>query len=195
MSQDLALTFPAKPSLGNLYVCRREFPHIRSWRGQAAGAVDLKVPDDHLAGLAFAATAQAKQLMEFKEAIANLASADLSTTTLNAGLLQALFEITQLVEIRLDFLPLSGEVLTEFAGGHGLSKLVTLWLTGTSVTDKDLSAFKNLNAVQHLALKTRQLQMLRLSTLAEFAHLTHLHLPKQINDTGLEAVSKLKKLA
>lgn len=194
MSQDLTLNFPSKPSLGNLYVCKRAFPHNRSWRGQAAGTVDLKVPEDHLAGLAFASTAQAKQLMEYKDSIAKLASADLSTTTLNAGLLQALFEITQLVEIRLDFLPLSGEVLTEFAGGHGLQQLVTLWLTGTSVTDKDLNAFHNLTTVQHLALKNTPITNAALETLAQFTNLTHLHLPKQVNNQGLEALSKSKSL-
>jgi hypothetical protein len=194
MSDDISLTFPAKPSLGNLYVCQREFPHKRAWRGQAAGAVELKLPADHLAGLAFAATALAKQLLEYKDSIAKLASADLSTTTLNAGLLQALFEITQLVEIRLDFLPLSGDVLTEFAGGHGLEHLVTLWLTGTSVSDKDLNAFQNLKAVQHLALKSTPITNAAMETLATFAHLTHLHLPRQINDQGLEALSKSKSL-
>jgi Leucine-rich repeat (LRR) protein len=194
MNHDLSLTFPAKPSLGNLYVCRREFPHNRSWRGQAAGTVELSVPEDHLAGLAFASTSQAKQLIEHKEAIAKLASADLSTTTVSASLLQALFEITQLVEIRLDFLPLSGEVLTEFAGGHGLEHLVTLWLTGTSVTDGDLNAFQNLKAIQHLALKSTPITNGALATLAKFANLTHLHLPRQINDHGLEALSSSKSL-
>jgi hypothetical protein len=194
MNQDLSLTFPAKPSIGNLYVCLREFPHKRSWRGQAVGEVDLTVPDDHLAGLAFASTVQAKQLVEYKEAIGHLASADLSTTTLSAALLQALFETTQLVEIRLDFLPLSGEVLTEFAGGHGLEHLVTLWLTGTSVTDGDLNAFQNLKAIQHLALKSTPITNNALATLATFAKLTHLHLPRQINDHGLEGLSKSKSL-
>jgi hypothetical protein len=194
MNHDLSLTFPVKPSLGNLYVCRKEFPHNRSWRGQAAGAVELSVPPDHIAGLAFASTTQARQLIEYKAAIANLASADLSTTTLTAPLLQALFEITQLIEIRLDFLPLSGEVLTEFAGGRGLDQLVTLWLTGTSVTDRDLGAFQKLKAIQHLALKSTAITNGAMATLATFAHLTHLHLPKQINDHGVEALSTSKSL-
>ncbi|MBS2008199.1 MAG: hypothetical protein JST01_14215 [Cyanobacteria bacterium SZAS TMP-1] len=194
MTNQLSLNFPAKPSLGNLYVCRKEFPHNRSWLGQAAGTVELKVPPEHLAGLAFASTTLSKHLTENQAAIANLASADLSTTTLTAPLLQALFEITELVEIRLDFLPLSGEVLTEFARGKGLTKLVTLWLTGTSITDGDLLAFQNLAAIQHLALKSTPITNAALATLAKFPNLTHLHLPRQINDSGLEALSASKSL-
>ncbi|MBU6450252.1 MAG: hypothetical protein KGS72_00625 [Cyanobacteria bacterium REEB67] len=194
MNQDLSLNFPAKPSLGNLYVCRREFPHNRSWLGQASGTVDLKVPEDHLAGLAFASTTLAKHLSEHKAAIASLASADLSTTTLNAPLLQALFETSKLVEIRLDFLPLSGEVLTEFAAGKGLEDLTTLWLTGTSVTDNDLKAFQNLKAIKHLALKSTGITNAALTTLAGFGNLTHLHLPRQISDEGLQALSASKSL-
>jgi len=194
MNQELSLTFPAKPSLGNLYVCRREFPHNRSWRGQAAGVATLTVPEDHLAGLAFASTALAKNLLDHKASIGALESADLSTTTLTAAFLQALFESCQLVEIRLDFLPLSGEVLTEFARGKGLDKLVTLWLTGTSIADADLKAFQSLKAVQHLALKSTPITNAAPATLAIFEHLTHLHLPKQINDQGLEALSASKSL-
>ena len=194
MTQDLSLTFPTKPSLGNLYVCRREFPHNRSWLGQAAGTVDIKVPDDHLVGLAFASTTLAKHISEHKAAIASLASADLSTTTLNAPLLQAVFETSKLVEIRLDFLPLSGEVLTEFAAGRGLEDLTTLWLTGTSVTDSDLKAFQNLKAIKHLALKSTPITDGAMAILATFAKLSHLHLPRQISDDGLTALSQSKSL-
>jgi len=124
----------------------------------------------------------------------HLASADLSTTTLAAPLLRALFETTELIEIRLDFLPLSGEVLTEFAAGRGLDQLVTLWLTGTSVTDSDLKVFQALKAIRHLALKSTPITNGALATLATFAHLSHLHLPRQVNDQGVEALSVSKSL-
>jgi len=156
--------------------------------------VELKVPADHMMGLAFANTTLAKNLTEYKEAIAHLGSADLSTTTLNAPLLQALFENSHLVEIRLDFLPLSGEVLTEFAAAKGLDKLATLWLTGTSVTDGDLLAFQKLASIEHLALKSTAITNAAMGTLAKFGNLTHLHLPRQINDQGVEALSASKSL-
>jgi Leucine-rich repeat (LRR) protein len=194
MTQELSLNFPAKPSLGNLYTCEQGYPHKRSWLGQAQGTVQVHVPAGNLVGLAFASTTLAKHITEHKAAIASMASADLSTTTLNAGLAQALFECSKLIEIRLDFLPLAGDVLTEFAGGRGLSDLVTLSLTGTTISDNDLKAFQNLQSIAHLAVKSTPITNAAMAILANFGHLTHLQLPKQISDEGLALISRSKSL-
>ncbi len=183
--QDVKLSFPLARSAGNLYFAGNQFPHSKTWVGQAAGQVNLKMDKAQLLGLAFSYDFNDKETAKVQESIDQLTSADYSMCSFNTGVLKAVTK-SQLIEMRLDFATV-GQADLDIVGN--LSTIETLWLTGSSIRDEQLDKLAKLPKLTTLALKSTAISEHGLKHLKQFKTLQRLHLPSTISDPAVAVLT------
>lgn len=188
-TKEVTLNFPLAKSAGNLYFASKAYPHTKTWIGQGAGQITVKVspnsPQDQLLGLSFSYDFSDKELPKVAEAIAQLTSADFSMCTFSSSVLNGVIT-SPLVELRLDFAALSTQDLEKLSQTPSLE---TLWLTGTSIRDEQLKSLADLPVLSTMALKSTNITSQALSHLATYPALKRLHLPTGIDDKGAELLA------
>ncbi|HNB17201.1 MAG TPA: hypothetical protein PLC15_17595 [Candidatus Obscuribacter sp.] len=186
--QAVKLNFPLAKSAGNLYQAQKQFPHSKTWVGQALGQVDLPAREDSLLGLAFSYDFSEKDAPKVTETLSHFTSVDFSMGTFSGKVLAAMLA-SPLVELRLDFAALSKEDLENLAKQESIE---TLWFTGASLRDEQLVHLGPLPKLTSLALKSTALssRALELMSGAGFQSLRRLHLPANIDDQGAEFLAR-----
>ncbi len=176
--QAVKLNFPLAKSAGNLYQAQKNFPHSKTWVGQALGQIDLPAREDSLLGLAFSYDFSEKDAPKVTETLSHFTSVDFSMGTFSGKVLAAMLA-SPLVELRLDFAALSKEDLENLAKQESIE---TLWFTGASLRDEQLVHLGPLPKLTSLALKSTALssRALELMSGAGFQSLRRLHLPAKV---------------
>ncbi len=195
MLEQLNVTFPAKHSLGSLFVAERAFPHHRKWIGEAKGAVDVKVPDGKLLGVALGQVGTEGFSSMSSPDLSRIGSLDFSASFFNEKTAQTISVLgdvmTALIELRLDFLKFSER---ELLSVRHFQTLETLWLTGAEITDDLLELIVAQENLVNLVLKKTRITDSGIAKLAVMPHLQTLNLPSQITDRAMPALSRFPAL-
>ncbi len=181
--QAVKLNFPLAKSAGNLYQAQKQFPHSKTWVGQALGQVELPAREDSLLGLAFSYDFSEKDAPKVTD-LSHFTSVDFSMGAFSSKVLAAMLQ-SPLVELRLDFAALSKEDLENLAKQESIE---TIWFTGASLRDEQLANLGTLPRLTSLALKSTALSSRALELMggAGFQSLRRLHLPANIDDQGVD---------
>ena len=191
MTKSHTCQFPRR-TLGNLYISSRSFPHGRSWVGQAAGEVAIKVGDDQLLGIALGYDCGPAELKGNAPAFSQFNSVDLSMTDYSGAVLVACAEVmVKIIELRLDFARLGPGDLGAL---KKLEQLETIWLTGSTLTNEHLADLAALGSLRNLTIKNTKVDGQGLKHLAGHANLTRLHLPMGMDDEAIFALPPLPSL-
>lgn len=195
MIKELSVTFPAKHSLGSLYVAERAFPHQRKWIGDAKGAVDVKLAADKMFGLALGQLGTEGFSSMSSEDLSRINSLDFSASYFNEKTAQSApllaDSMPELLELRLDFLKLGTR---ELSAAKNFQTVQTLWLTGTDILDDVIDVIAAQDNIVNLVIKKTRITDGGMSKLADMANLQTLNLPSQITDAGLQIISTFKSL-
>lgn len=189
--REIAVVFPEKISLGNVYSADRCFPHARKWIGEASGNQTFSCADDKMFGVALSNHDSAILRNAFGKGLSALESLDLSTSHFSTSTLEWLLSLKDMKELRFDFLKIRD---SDLLGLKDLPALETLWLTGTEVGNAAAESLAQLPALRNLVIKKTRITEEGLSKVADIAEIESLYLPAQTSDAGLMALSGAKKL-
>jgi internalin A len=196
MIKELSVTFPAKHSLGSLYVAERAFPHQRKWIGDAKGTVDVKLAADKLFGLALGQLGTEGFSSMSSEDLARINSLDFSASFFNEKTAQSASVLAnsmpELLELRLDFLKLGAR---ELSAAKNFQTVQTLWLTGTEIGDDVVEVVAAQGNIVNLVIKKTRITDGGMTKLANMGNLQTLNLPSQITDAGLQIIGGFPVLA
>jgi Leucine-rich repeat (LRR) protein len=189
MIKELCVTFPAKHSLGSLYVAERAFPHQRKWIGDAKGTVDVKLAADKLFGLALGQLGTEGFSSMSSEDLSRINSLDFSASFFNEKTAQSASVLAnsmpELLELRLDFLKLGAR---ELSAAKNFQTVQTLWLTGTEIGDDVVEVIASQGNIVNLVIKKTRITDSGMTKLANMGNLQILNLPSQITDAGLQII-------
>lgn len=189
--REIAVVFPEKISLGNVYSADRSFPHARKWIGEASGNQTFTCADDKMFGVALSNHDSTILRTAFGNGPAALESLDLSTSHFSASTLDWLLSLNGMRELRFDFLKIRD---TDLLGLKDLPSLETIWLTGTEVGNSAAESLAQLPALRNLVIKKTRITEEGLARVADIDAIESLYLPAQTSDAGLKALSGAKKL-
>ena len=188
--------FPAKQSLGSLYLAERSFPHQRQWIGDAKGPVTLNLPENKSLGIALGQLGAGGLSTLSADEATLFTSLDFSASYFNDKTVQSApglsVSLPNLTELRLDFLKVG---VREMESLRYFSGLKTLWLTGTDLTDDGLEPLGSLAGLVHLILKKTRITDSGIAALKNLAALQTLNVPSQISDEGLKYFAEFKNLS
>jgi len=190
MVDESTVQFPDKRSLGSLYIADEAFPHIRKWIGEAKGKLVLAFPKGKMLGVALGSFGWEALADANCAELRCLRSIDLSTAQFCEKTVQAISQLQDLIELRLDFL--------KFADGD-LSclkifpQLKTIWLNGTSVTDQGLIALCELPSLTNVVLKNTSVTDNGIGQLKAL-NLESVTLPEQISNSTIKVISNVSSL-
>jgi Leucine-rich repeat (LRR) protein len=189
------INFPAKQSLGSLYLAERAFPHQRQWIGDAKGPMSLSIPENKNLGIALGQLGSGGLTSLSPEETHLFSSLDFSASYFNDKTVQSAaglgVSMPNLNELRLDFLKVGA---SEMESLRYFSGLKTLWLTGTDLTDEGLDPLGSLGGLVHLILKKTRITDSGINKLKNLSALETLNLPSQITDDGLKYFADFKNL-
>jgi hypothetical protein len=187
--------FPAKQSLGSLYLAERSFPHQRQWIGDAKGPVSLSIPENKNLGIALGQLGSGGLSSLSPEETALFSSLDFSASYFNDKTVQSAaglgVSMPNLKELRLDFLKVGAREMESLRYFSGLK---TLWLTGTDLADDALEPLVSLDGLVHLILKKTRITDSGINKLKNLSALQTLNVPAQITDEGLKYFAEFKNL-
>jgi len=190
MGIDITVQFPEKRSLGSLYTAEVQFPHPRKWVGEARGKVELSFPDERMLGVALGAFGWEALAEANCEQLTCLRSIDFSTSQFCDRTLKSVASLSEVSEMRLDFLKFGDAGLGDL---KDFPLLKTVWLIGTQITDKGLSALCALPSLANLVLKSTNITDAGLDKIKD-TKLCSITLPTHISDAGLSALSAIRSL-
>jgi len=181
------INFPAKQSVGSIYLAEKSFPHQRQWIGDAKGTVNLSIPESKNLGIALGQNGTAWLTALPADDSALVGSLDFSASYFNEKTSHAAPELAvavpHLSEVRLDFLKVG---VRELSSLRYFTELKTLWLTGTEITDESLEPLAGYNGIAHLVLKKTRITDSGIARLKTLEKLQTLNAPSQMTDEGLK---------
>ena len=187
--------FPAKQSLGSLYLAEKVFPHQRQWIGDAKGPMSLNLPENKSLGLALGQLGSSGLGSLTADETHLIGSLDFSASYFNDKTVQATpglsVSLPHLSELRLDFLKIGAREIDSLRYFSGLK---TLWLTGTDLPDEALEPVGSLDKLWHLILKKTRITDSGIGRLKGLSALQTLNVPSQISDEGLKNIAALTNL-
>ncbi len=189
------INFPAKQSVGSIYLAEKCFPHQRQWIGDAKGSVNLSIPESKNLGIALGQHGTTGLTSLPADESSHIGSLDFSASYFNEKTSYAAPELAvalpHLTEVRLDFLKVG---VRELSSLRYFTELRTLWLTGTEITDDALEPLSGYGEIAHLVLKKTRITDSGIARLKNLEKLQTLNAPSQMTDEGLKNLAAFAAL-